>query len=478
MSENQHWTGTNGFKLFDATVFPRKDKETINEDDLISNIREAIAQKHSEVKIWNLSISINNLVSDNEFSDFAVALDDLQDKYNILICKSAGNCSNFMNVQPKGRIVHGADSVRSLVVGSIAHKKNEFDIANVDNPSPFTRIGPGPAYIVKPDVIHYGGNAGVDNNNNACYSGVKSFNANGKTACSVGTSFSTPRITSLAAGIYQELEEDFDPLFIKALIVHSAHYPSSLDLPDNEKIKQLGFGKPKPITEVLYNSPNEATLILRDNLAKGEYIDIMDFPMPDCLIKDGFFTGQIIATLVFDPILEPSQANEYCQSNVSVKIGTYDKKIKRDTTKRHILNELGKEEPKNILLESLYSKRAIKNLSNDFATKERMLIQYGDKYHPIKKYAVDLSEITEANKNRYLTANKKWFLSINGIYRNFIEKKAQKESRDLNQEFCLMITIKDPTGKSNVYDKVAQKLDEYNFWHSNVKISTDVDISI
>lgn len=51
----------------------------------------------------------------------------------------------------------------------------------------------------------------------------------------------------------------------------------------------------------------EATLILRDTLAKGEYIDIMDFPMPKSLIKNGFYTGQIIATLVYDPILDPTQ---------------------------------------------------------------------------------------------------------------------------------------------------------------------------
>lgn len=32
-------------------------------------------------------------------------------------------------------------------------------------PSPFTRVGPGPASIVKPDLVFYGGNAGVDKGN-------------------------------------------------------------------------------------------------------------------------------------------------------------------------------------------------------------------------------------------------------------------------------------------------------------------------
>lgn len=31
---------------------------------------------------------------------------------------------------------------------------------------------------------------------------------------------------------------------------------------------------------------------------------------------------------------------------------------------------------------------------------------------------------------------------------------------------------------TNVYDKVTQKLDEFNFTHNNIKLATDIDISI
>ena len=61
--------------------------------ELIENIKDAIAANYQKVKIWNLSISITRPVSDYKFSDFAIALDDLQTKYNVLICKSAGNCN-------------------------------------------------------------------------------------------------------------------------------------------------------------------------------------------------------------------------------------------------------------------------------------------------------------------------------------------------------------------------------------------------
>lgn len=471
--ENKKWTGVHGFKIFDATVIPDEKKEKIYEDDLINNIREAIEMKYQEISILNLSVSIPIEIDNDNFSDLGIALDELQSQYNILICKSAGNCTNFKKNLPKGKIVHGADSIRSLVVGSVAHEKNINDESDVDQPSPFTRIGPGPAFIIKPDIVHYGGNA-----NKETYTGVKTFDTNGNIIKTIGTSFATPRITSLAAEIYQELNEDFDPLLLKGLIIHSANYPSNIDMSQQDKINQLGFGKPKSVNDIIFNYPNEATLILRDNLAKGEYINIMDFPMPKELVNNGFYTGQITVTLVTDPILDSSQDNEYCQSEINVKLGTYSRKIQRDTSKRHILNELWRDESQNILLERLYSTRIRKNNNSDFANKERMLIQYRDKYHPVKKYAVDLSEMTEANKNRFLLQDRQWFLNIEGIYRSFIEDKAKRGSFDLNQEFCLIMTIKDSENNINVYDKVTQRLNEFNFLHSNIKLATDIDISI
>ncbi len=117
-------------------IFPDPAKESLDEDDLIANIQEAIKANHEKVKVWNLSVSITREVDDSKFSDFAVALDALQEQYNILICKSAGNCKNFAMHLSKGRIHEGADSVLSLVVGSMAHKKGQFDCADIDNPSP------------------------------------------------------------------------------------------------------------------------------------------------------------------------------------------------------------------------------------------------------------------------------------------------------------------------------------------------------
>lgn len=475
--ENKNWVGHNGIKLLDATIFPDTAKERLDEDDLISNIQEAIRANHNKVKIWNLSVSITREVDDNKFSDFAMALDALQEQYNILICKSAGNCRNFASHRPKGRIHEGADSVLSLVVGSMAQEKGPYDFADVDNPSPFTRVGPGPEFIIKPEVVHYGGNAGVDNHGQLAISGVKSFSTSGAIVRNCGTSFSTPRIAALATGLYQELDEAFDPLLIKGLIIHSAVYPHNLQIPEIERANQIGFGIPQSIRNILYNDPYEATLILRDTLAKGEYIDIMDFPMPKSLIKDGFYTGQIIATLVYEPILDPSQGIEYCQSNVDLKFGTYDMKTERDTQRRGILNPVGRQGSQNLFREALYSKRLMRDNDNDFALRERLLIQYGDKYYPVKKYAIDLSELSDANKQHYTTADKSWYLSLRGLFREHTEQQAVLERSIPNQDFCLILTVRDPDRNAPIYNDITQGLDSYNFWHSNIKLTNDITLA-
>ena len=474
--QQKELTGSDNVKVFDGAVFPDLNKERLEEDELIENIREIIKMKHQEIKIWNLSISITREISGNKFSDFAVALDAIQDEYNVLICKAAGNCMNFASGKPLGRLNEGADSVRSLVVGSVAEKKEGADISEPNNPSPFSRKGPGPAYIIKPDIVHFGGNAGTDRTGRVLQTGVYSFAQNGYIIEKAGTSFSTPRVSALAAGLLNEMNEEFDPLLLKSLIIHSANYAPELLVPEVERTKYLGFGVPGTVRQILYNSPDEATLILRDTLPKGSYIDIKDFPMPDCLVVDGFYTGQVIVTLAYSPILDPSQGFEYCQSNMDVRFGTYDEKEARDTTRNGILNPVGRKGSQNILRGSLYSKLKMSDAIDDFALKERMLIQYADKYYPVKKYAVDLSELTEGNRIKYITGGKQWYLNLEGTYRSHTEDQAAINGTDLSQEFCLIITIKDPLHRGKAYNGITQKLNEYNFWYSNIKVSEHIAI--
>ncbi len=412
----------------------------------------------------------------DEFSDFGMALDNIQDENDVLIIKSAGNCTNFMRQLPKSRIAKSADSVRALVVGALAQTKGTYDYADPETPSPFTRIGPGPGSIIKPDLVFYGGNAGM-NNGQLTITGVPSFTPDGKLAYNVGTSFSTPWVSRMAAELSYLVKEEFDPLLIRALLIHNAKYPSSCEMNMADKVAQMGFGMPSGVNEMLYNSSDEITLVLRDTLDKGSFIQIFDFPYPQSLVdENGFFTGQIIATLVTKSLIDDKQAGEYCQSDISILFGTYLTEQNRDTTKRTVINPKGLKEPQNILLDNCYSSRAKGIYPHTGFERECILVKYGKKFHPVKKYAVDLADMTPSNKLKYLVKERKWYLEVKGLYRDFIEQDAAEHNYQLSQEFCLFLTIRDPKGTAPVYDEVSQQLEYKNFVHHSIQLRNVVSI--
>ncbi|QNA45853.1 S8 family peptidase [Lacibacter sediminis] len=475
--EGKNYTGFGECKLFEAIIYPDETKQKIYEHELIQQIREAIST-YDHIKIWNLSLGTKTEADMHKFSDFAQTLDEIQEQHNVLVCKSAGNCGNFLRNAPRGRITCSADSVRSIVVGSIAHEKIDTDLAEKHYPSPFTRVGPGPSHLIKPDVVHFGGNAGMNARNELVKNCIKSFSTDGSIAHNVGTSFSTPRVSAIAAGLNHMISEAFNPLLLKALVIHSSKYPSEMALDISEKIRMAGFGLPANVKDILFNDPNEITLILQDTLEKGSFVNIMDFPYPQSMVdEEGYFYGEVTITLATSPILDASQGAEYCQSNMDVYFGSYDEKVDRDITLPHIKNPIKPEGNKNLLDEGIYSKRAVKNIDNKF-TKERVLLAYGRKYQPVKKWVVSFDELTDTNRENFLKAPKQWYLKLQGVYRDFTEAMCEKQNITPKQEFCLIVTIRDTKKKGNIYNEVTQLLDTYSFIHKNIKIKEQVKIKL
>ena len=472
--QGKKWTGNTGCKIFDATVFPDQKQESIDEDELVANIREAI-KKNNYIKIWNLSLGTAAESDINDFSDFGKALDDIQQVNDVIICKSTGNCRNFENGYPKSRVARSGDSIRSLVVGSVAHSQNTHDIAKINHPSPFTRIGPGPANSIKPDLVSFGGNAGMKDGRRI-ENGVNAIAHNGNSVKIIGTSFATPRVTSLLSELNFKINERFNSTLLKALAIHSAKYPSGVDFLISEKVNQMGFGIPDSADEIIYNDPHEITLILQENITRGEFIEILDFPFPESLIdSEGFFYGEIKITLVGQPVLREKQGAEYCQSNLELMFGTYENIKNRDTTKANILNEIGPDDTQNVLLDSNYKSAHIKDTDSEYA-RERVLLNYGQKYQPVKKYSVNLNEMKSARQRDSLASNRKWFAKIKGTYRDFAETLAIQDGEELNQDFTLIVTIRDTKAENQVYNEVSRLLADRNFIHSNIKIREEIRI--
>lgn len=473
--EGKNWTGTQPFKITEAVIYPNEKYGYIDEPMMVNFMREAII-KHPEVKVWNFSIGNDTPINDELYSDFAQFLDELQDEYNILIIKAAGNCSNFLKAAPRGRITQASESVRTLVVGSLAHEKGIHDIAEINHPSPFSMVGPGISDVIKPDLVHYGGNAGVKDGK-VQISGVRSFSATGKICKAVGTSYSTPRVSALAAELAGSLKEEFNPQLIKALLIHSSKHPQEFDCNIEDRVNQIGFGLPSTVTDILYNDPNEVTLILMDAVDKGSYIKIMDFPFPQSLVHNDHFYGQIKVTLVAAPRIDSYQGAEYIQSDIEVALGTFKQKVEVVDSKVN-RNPIDIEDGKNLLLPSLYSSPKQKSATAAFKA-ERFLRSYKnghqEQFIPVKKWCIDLEELREGNKKNFLAKDRLWFLKLEAAYRNNYENKI-KDSKDISQEFALIVTIKDTRAKGKVYEEVTGLLKKFNFIHENIKVDERVII--
>lgn len=462
--ENKVLTGTTPVYIRSCIVNTDDRVIHISEDEMVEHIKTAIANNR-DIDIWNLSQGSSYEIENDGFSDFAMALDNIQKENHILICKSAGNID--CRFPDQMRITQGAESLLSLTVGSSAHICVSEDDAPVGGRSYFSRIGLGPGGAVKPELVHAGGNKSI---------GVNSLSDTGfQSNAYRGTSFSTPRVTALAANLAHRMNREFDPLLIKALLIHSAKYHHLTT--DNNKVilNELGFGIPATLEDILYNNPDEFTMVWKPEIGDGVDMQIQDIPFPTSLVNDGHFIGEVIVTVVTNPILRKTEKSEYCQSDVKVALQSYDRIDYvipgAAGTPRTYRNSERLVNPKNILTKDLYKASSFRSTN----LIERTVI-CGEEYLAVKNYHVNLEQMRPANRNSYLKDNRRWCLSIEATNRD--ATMADKLSGlDVGiAEAVVIITIKDPKQTGSVYNECLQALDEHNFVHSDIVIRQNINV--
>ena len=457
--EGKDYTGCGPLKYVSCIVNTDANRISIAEDELVMYIQDAI-QRHPDVCIWNMSQGSNNEVSDFDFSDFAKALDSIQKKHNVLICKSAGNCLN-----ENGRITYGAESLLALTVGSICNEGNHAEDLQEGTHSPFSRIGYGPEGLIKPEIVHYGGNK---------HTGIKVLTGADIQHTAYGTSFATPRVTSLAAHLYSRLgTPTFDPTLIKALIIHNATYPSVVNKTIANHEKMYGFGLPSSIDNMLNNDEDEFTMVWQPNFNAGTDFQVIDFPYPESLTdEDGNLYGIVTVTIVVDPILKSGEGNEYCQTDIDVKLGPVD------NVSHYVLGAIGT--PKtyrnedriklnNILTDDKYSTRQPELM------RERNLILKNHKWQPVKKYQIDLSTMRPAIKSN-LQNKRRWAMVIKSFTRDATTLELHEDGVVNDIRATIIITIKDPYNKGVIYNEGIRLLNAFNFEHINIGINNDIQI--
>lgn len=465
------WTGVrDGIDLVDAQVVS---SGRVSEDELLDNIEEAV-KGNRDVKVWNLSVSIDTPTDKDSFSTFAMGLDRIQKEYGVLICKSAGNTLAFANDNPPEPLMAGGDSLRALTVGSVAHDKGGEDLAEIGARSPFSCVGPGPEFVTKPEVVHFGGNAAVNRMGDIVPNGVNVVSPEGVIVRACGTSFSTPLVAAIAAGVYRELGASANILLVKGLLVHSARYRLEVPkkLKDREKLThEMGYGLPRSVAEVVSDDPDSATFVLEHTLQRGGWIQLRNFPMPHSLVRNGRFTGEVTITVVTDPVLDPLQGAEYCQSELEIKFGTFANEKKRDMTKQNVRNELGMEGAKNLLLPAKYSNPKVEQLERHL--RERTQIRLG-KYHPVKKFSFNLETLTDKNAEACLGADRHWFLWLKSIFRS----QAALADPLQQQRFCVLITVRDPSGAGTLNREMTKLMVNAELYAGEAELRNEARIEV
>ncbi len=431
------------FKFVDVIAIPNGDADfgptdTISEEDLME-ILEEVMQKHSNnVKIWNLSLGIESKVCQGTMSDLGIFLDYIQDKYGVQLFVSSGNLNKLplrewpaqANMGERDRIISPADSVRAITVGSVALYDSDDSIVKANEPSPFSRRGPGANYIVKPDVVDYGGN--IATNMSIDGLGMKGLDAKGNVIEGNGTSYSNPRVAQKFAAVYDEMAEK-DLLLAKAMLIHSARMEARELLEQNQdNIKYYGFGMPAVnVQDILQCSEDEVTLVFRQKVTQGSHLEMFDFPYPSSLIRNGKCYGEIGMTLVYNPILDDRYGREYCRTNIDVSFGTYK------YTPAGKIKFAG-----CVPLENAWDEKF-----------EQSRVENGFKWSPVKSYYRKIS-------NRGIQSGEGWKIRIDMNPRNGLTVSAQ--------EFVLIITIKDPAGH-DIYSEVVNGLRARGYVTNNLE---------
>ncbi|MDD3269500.1 MAG: S8 family peptidase [Syntrophomonadaceae bacterium] len=427
-NHNQHSTGLNGVKILDIGVFPNNDPDhgqvdELKEDHLLNILQDVIPRYKNKVKIWNISLGSTECCNMLAFSDLAVALDSLQNENEVIFAIASGNYEETpqrewppqQSIGDRDIICPPADSLRGMTVGAIAQTDNPKTVVKRNEPSSFSRRGFGPNFIVKPDLVHYGGNC--DHSLNPAQAGLRSVDEQGYLVEGNGTSYSTPYLSALLASVYNAYEGRISLNLAKALVLHSCFHPISGKVPDRVNMKYYGYGLPRDLSSILMATRSTATLIYESQVSGSTLIKINDFPFPACMIRDGKCYGEIWMTLVYDPPLNNNYGLEYCRVNIDAALGRFHQKLDKKS------GEIKESFESDVPYQPVRKKGDYEQLF------ERNLIEFGFKWSPVKRYYKHLQGMEY----------KPWGLRVT--------MNVRAEELTINpQAFALMISYHDPQG--------------------------------
>ena len=290
-------------------------KELVGASLISEIVKKYNIEANNKTRIFNHSIGEDKNCDLVHMSSWAASIDKYSYENDILFIQSAGNISEdniLFNIENGisypdylekdfARVCNPAQSLQALTVGSISHSSldntNISGLGGVDEPSAFSRTGPGIWDSIKPDVVEYGGTYALNSGGTKpklevveelCINMPRKIHNNKIFARdSIGTSFSTPKVTSIA-GKLESIFPSSSTLLYRGLIIQSAKWPRWANL-ENDKskvLRRIGYGIPS-LERATTNNEYRVTLYSDNMQINANDAHIYKVPIPQNLRNIG-----------------------------------------------------------------------------------------------------------------------------------------------------------------------------------------------
>lgn len=432
-----------GAELVDVAIFPDEASDAFASyysgglpqffDEMETAVADARA-RHG-VRVFNMSLNIQQPAAPEAYSAHAVRLDRIAEDNNAVIFMSAGN-TRPQDLRPEwsadpatslaglavarnDALLTPAESARNVAVAALNPTGHDGCIALA--PARYSRRGPGLRAGVKPDLAHIGG-AGTQHP--TLGHGLFSILPDGTIVDGCGTSYAAPLVAKTAAALDHAIEGEVSRETLIALLVHHAQVPELLRPKVLAPVARhlVGFGMPPSADRMMDTGDNSITLVFASRIQQGQQINFR-FPWPASLVgPGGKCRGRARLTLVSTPPLDARFGAEFVRVNVNATL-----QQEQDSGRWK-----GRLEP--LYLPSAREGHAV----------EAELIEHDLKWSPVKVYEKTFPQGVGPSSN--------WRLFVDYLTR------AGEMMPEGGVPFTAIVTISDPEGERPVFNDMRQSL--------------------
>lgn len=298
----------------------------------INRIQNAVDTFSDTTKVYNLSANATIPIEGDEMSIVGYELDALQLRKGVQFIVSAGN-HNLWETESSledilddddSRISAPADSMLSIVVGSIVGDNHDGSLSAKNELAPYSRRGPGFTGFSKPDISAYAGTI-ISNSGNTTVP-VDAFSLtmskNGTLVPDAGTSFAAPIISGDYAEVLSIVPHQ-DIILAKALLYHNA-----MPTWDAENISEdelafahniYGRGLPD-IDSCKYSTPGKVTFVRSGTLNRVTKERVTIYMPAVLAAQQGRNVAKVSVTCLSMPSVDRTKGTEYLGAYVRASL--------------------------------------------------------------------------------------------------------------------------------------------------------------